>query len=173
MTVDKIVDGTALDNNLTSVANAIRTKGGTSGSLSFPSGFVSAINALGGGGGASFKKVGSITGMEWLSSGGTRPRYNYNGPSSVQLSENHVAGDMYVLKHTSGTGIADSFFYLNNTDITAAYQYSGFYNSSNTAQYISVILTGVVGSNTLSLSSGNSNFEKSGINADIYKIHIG
>lgn len=51
MAVDKIVDGTALDNNLTSVANAIRTKGGTSGSLSFPSGFVSAIGNLGGGGG--------------------------------------------------------------------------------------------------------------------------
>lgn len=50
MAVDKIVDGTALDNNLTSVANAIRTKGGTSGSLSFPSGFVSAIGNLGGGG---------------------------------------------------------------------------------------------------------------------------
>ncbi len=39
--------------DLTSVANAIRTKGGTSGQLSFPSGFVSAIQAIptGGGGG--------------------------------------------------------------------------------------------------------------------------
>ena len=34
------------DTDLTSVANAIRTKGGTSGNLTFPSGFVSAIGAI-------------------------------------------------------------------------------------------------------------------------------
>ena len=32
--------------DLTSVANAIRTKGGTNASLAFPSGFVSAINNM-------------------------------------------------------------------------------------------------------------------------------
>lgn len=36
----------ATDTDLTSVANAIRTKGGTSSSLSFPTGFVSAIQAI-------------------------------------------------------------------------------------------------------------------------------
>ena len=42
------------DTDLTSVANAIRTKGGTSAQLAFPSGFVSAIgNIPSGGGGAS------------------------------------------------------------------------------------------------------------------------
>ena len=41
-----IVDGS----DLTSVANTIRTKGGTSGSLSFPNGWSSAINAISGGG---------------------------------------------------------------------------------------------------------------------------
>ena len=35
--------------DLTAVANAIRTKGGTSEQLSFPNGFVSAIDGLGGG----------------------------------------------------------------------------------------------------------------------------
>lgn len=35
--------------DLTAVANAIRTKGGTSEQLSFPNGFVSAISGLGGG----------------------------------------------------------------------------------------------------------------------------
>lgn len=55
MSVDKLVDSTQLDSDLTSVANAIRTKGGTSASLAFPAGFVSAINAIsGGGGGLSF-----------------------------------------------------------------------------------------------------------------------
>lgn len=34
------------DTDLTSVANAIRTKSGTSGQLAFPSGFVSAVNSI-------------------------------------------------------------------------------------------------------------------------------
>ena len=46
MAIDKAVDSAALNSNLTSVANAIRQKGGTSGSLAFPSGFVTAIGNL-------------------------------------------------------------------------------------------------------------------------------
>lgn len=46
MSVDKLVDSTQLDSDLTSVANAIRTKGGTSAQLSFPSGFVNAVGAI-------------------------------------------------------------------------------------------------------------------------------
>lgn len=46
MAVDKLVDSTQLDADLTSVANAIRTKGGTSASLAFPADFVSAIGAI-------------------------------------------------------------------------------------------------------------------------------
>lgn len=51
MAVDKLVDSTQLDTDLTSVANAIRTKGGTSAQLAFPADFVSAIAAISGGGG--------------------------------------------------------------------------------------------------------------------------
>lgn len=40
------------DTDLIAVADAIRSKGGTSGSLSFPSGFVDAIGAISGGGGS-------------------------------------------------------------------------------------------------------------------------
>lgn len=46
MAVDKLVDSTQLDADLTSVANAIRTKGGTSGQLAFPNGFVSAVQNI-------------------------------------------------------------------------------------------------------------------------------
>ena len=46
MALDKLVDSTQLDSDLTSVANAIRTKGGTSASLAFPADFVSAIAAI-------------------------------------------------------------------------------------------------------------------------------
>jgi hypothetical protein len=51
MAVDKLVDSTQLDSDLTSVADAIRTKGGTNGSLAFPAGFVSAIEDIETGGG--------------------------------------------------------------------------------------------------------------------------
>ena len=53
MALDKLVDSTQLDSDLTSVANAIRTKGGTSAELAFPSGFVSAIQNIPTGGGGS------------------------------------------------------------------------------------------------------------------------
>lgn len=46
MAVDKAVDSAALESDLTSVANAIRAKGGTTGKLSFPDGYVSAVNAI-------------------------------------------------------------------------------------------------------------------------------
>lgn len=51
-----LVDGA----DLTSVANAIRTKGGTSADLAFPSGFVSAVQAIPtGGGGVSINDINS------------------------------------------------------------------------------------------------------------------
>lgn len=46
MGVLKLVDSTLLDSNLTSIANAIRTKGNTQSQLAFPNGFISAINNI-------------------------------------------------------------------------------------------------------------------------------
>ena len=54
MALDKLVDSTQLDADLTSVANAIRTKGGASASLAFPADFVSAIAAIPSGGGTDY-----------------------------------------------------------------------------------------------------------------------
>ena len=50
MAYDKAVDSAVLDAGLTSVADAIRQKGGTSASLAFPQGFVDAIGNISGGG---------------------------------------------------------------------------------------------------------------------------
>ena len=50
MAYDKVVDSTVLDAGLTQIASAIRAKTGTGGTLTFPSGFVSAIEGLSGGG---------------------------------------------------------------------------------------------------------------------------
>lgn len=64
MAADKLVDSTQLDTDLTSVANAIRTKGGTSAALAFPAEFVSAIEAIetgGGGGNGEYKKLYTLT----------------------------------------------------------------------------------------------------------------
>lgn len=46
MAYDKVIDSSVLDANLTSVANAIRSKGGSSASLAFPAGFINAISQI-------------------------------------------------------------------------------------------------------------------------------
>ena len=53
MAVDKLVDSAQLNADLTSVANAIRTRGGTSAQMAFPNGFVSAVEGIQAGGGTS------------------------------------------------------------------------------------------------------------------------
>ena len=50
MAVDKLVDSSQLNSDLTSVANAIRAKSGGSSQLAFPSGFVSEIGNIPSGG---------------------------------------------------------------------------------------------------------------------------
>lgn len=58
MALDKLVDSTQLNSDLTSIANAIRAKGGTSAQLAFPADFVSAIQAIETG---NFVKVSGMT----------------------------------------------------------------------------------------------------------------
>lgn len=64
MALDKLVDSAQLDSDLEDIADAIRTKGGTSASLAFPAGFISAIDAIptGGGGVPSLVASGTYTG---------------------------------------------------------------------------------------------------------------
>lgn len=82
MSVDKLVDSTQLDSDLTSVANAIRTKGGTSASLAFPADFVSAIAAIPSGGGVT-AATGEITIASDVGSPGTSENKLFPG---LQLS---------------------------------------------------------------------------------------
>ena len=51
MAIDKAIDSTEFDSKLTTVADAIRTAGGTTEPMSFPSGMVDAISSLSSGGG--------------------------------------------------------------------------------------------------------------------------
>lgn len=57
MALDKLVDSTQLDSDLTSVANAIRAKSGGSSQLAFPAGFVSEIQAIPSGGGITIDDI--------------------------------------------------------------------------------------------------------------------
>lgn len=61
MSVDKLVDSTQLNTDLTAVADAIRSKGGTSAPLAFPQGFVDAIEAIETGGSVAFTYDKTIT----------------------------------------------------------------------------------------------------------------
>lgn len=72
MSVDKLVDSTQLDAGLTSVANAIRTKGGTSAQLAFPADFVTAITAIPSGGGGTHDLPAGYTEYEYLEATGTQ-----------------------------------------------------------------------------------------------------
>lgn len=73
------------DNSLASVADAIRSKGGTSNALVFPDGFVSAISAIQTGGGAPSLQSKSVT----YTKNGTAtitPDEGYDGLSSVDVT---------------------------------------------------------------------------------------
>lgn len=57
MALDKVVDSAALDAGMTSVADAIRAKAGTTDMLVWPDGFAAAINAITTGGGEGGVKI--------------------------------------------------------------------------------------------------------------------
>jgi len=72
------------DTSLTSVADAIRTKGGTSSALEFPTGFVSAIENIPSGGGGTYQAKTGIT--PTTSSQTITPDSGYDALSSVQIN---------------------------------------------------------------------------------------
>ncbi len=94
MSLDKLVDSSQLDTDLTSVANAIRTKGGTSAQLAFPAGFVSAIQAIPTGGGG---------GSEVLLASGTYTESSTVNSMQIPVSCTGKATKVLVVKHTAPT----------------------------------------------------------------------
>lgn len=80
------------DTNLTAVADAIRTKGGTSASLSFPDGFVTAIGNISGGGSTLITKT--------ITSNGT---YNAEDDSADGYSQVSVSVTANPANYVSGS----------------------------------------------------------------------
>lgn len=113
---------TVSSEELTSIANAIRTKSGTSSSLVFPTGFVSAINGISTGSAVSLQSKTNITPTE--SSQTIEADSGYDGLSSVQI--NGISSS-YV-----GSGIArksSSDLTSSNLTVTAP---AGYYASAAT-----------------------------------------
>ena len=73
------------DTELTSIANAIRTKGGTQAQLTFPAGFVSAINAISTGGSSS-PEVAATT---YANNSGTKYSFSLNNMGAYQSSSSN------------------------------------------------------------------------------------
>lgn len=131
MALDKLVDSTQLDSDLTSVANAIRTKGGTSAALAFPADFVSAINAISGGGGTEITTAGDYT----INAGDTITM-------GSGLTGALTASGQRVLTNSWDftSGLVDSVGGLTVTLANGATQDSTGLTISNTTQYASIPL---------------------------------
>ena len=159
MAYDKVIDSSKLDSDLTSVADAIRSKGGTSEALAFPAGFVSAIEAIeaGGGGGG-----GEVTPPTTPTDGKTRVyihlEYGRTSPMLGVCPNGTVTvdwGDRTEPDTLTGTSTT-TVKWTPTHEYTAPGDYvialtvegtMGFYGNSNNNQY-SGILRYASGSNT-------------------------
>lgn len=120
MAYDKVIDSSVLDANLTSVANAIRSKGGTSASLAFPAGFVNAISAI---------KTGiTPTGTKTITENGTHDVTNY---ATAQVNVPEPEQNFLIIPITLSsayTGAAKEHTILSgNAFVKAHYADEGFF----------------------------------------------
>lgn len=99
MAVDKLVDSTQLESDLTSVANAIRAKTGGTADLAFPADFVSEIGSISGGGGLDWADVTEVTigantinNTNELSIYFTDYTYNYFVLTTAPTVQNQIVG---------------------------------------------------------------------------------
>ena len=150
MAFDKIIDSAVLNADLTTIANAIREKCGTSGSLSFPDGFVSAVTSIvtaAGGSGGNDSGSGSTDSGLKIASGEFIVSDNYDYTASVNSSSGYT-GNILIntglddidilllysdefLNRTADRPCFGGFLYINSffksTDNTS-FQYPSCYN---------------------------------------------
>lgn len=126
MAVDKLVDSTQLDTDLTSVANAIRAKSGGSSQLAFPAGFVSEIGNIPSGGGVT---VDGLFDGSWPTGDIT---------ITVAVSRTNVLSDASGIRKVtmtySGDGLSKNSVFIN----------------SGITEFVGLALTGIRGSTCFS-----------------------
>ena len=139
MAIDKSIDSAQLDADLASVADAIRTKGGTSAQLAFPSGFVSAVEAIetGAGGYApgDFANVGNPVGavsiQETITSGNAAGYeyglYRRTGITSVDMGDSTYIPDHFFARSSISS--------LKATKVSSVAGYA-FLSTSNLANIV-------------------------------------
>lgn len=139
MAYDKVVDSSALDADLTVVANAIKSKSGTTEKLSFPDGFVSALQGIqaGGGGDSSGVIIGSFTPAENTLSVtidiGSYPEHFLLYTNGDVLGNNLKIGNGLIIDRT----LPYVFFVSSNTS-GSAYNTAGQTTTYNDSQYFVV-----------------------------------
>lgn len=177
MAVDKLVDSSQLDSDLTSVANAIRTKGGTSASLAFPADFVSAIAAIPSGGGGSTSPLVSSTlsfSEATRSIQITLPHTVTNAVVQVEATASALTA-MYAETYSTYRFVSGIFFYptgdLDNGTKTS-YKYGSFerYRPSTATFYAQHGATVSVSGTTLTLTIDSGTLFKAG--ADVYTVKV-
>ncbi len=126
-----MADYIATDTELTTVADAIRTKGGTSAALEWPSGFAQAIADIPSGGGATLYRIGGIYGQAMFysvtidgtyynnTSTGVRMGYAPSGATvTVELGYDYIFTSEYgVTNVTTGAMLPLSTFTAGNKTI--------------------------------------------------------
>ena len=123
MSVDKLVDSSQLDTDLTSVANAIRTKGGTSAQLAFPAGFVSAVQAIPTGGGGSATHVQYTAASDATSTGaGGNSLAFYNTYVAPNIpSSGNVIVICFITNNSASGNYARAVFMCRDTKLRGSY----------------------------------------------------
>lgn len=116
MAMDKAVDSAVLDAGLTVIANAIREKGGTSGSLAFPDGMAAAIAAIEAGGGMPFYENILYTGeASYIDDGDGNYRVKFLTSGTLTV-KNDIVVDIFAVGGGGNGGAGDADYYQPATD---------------------------------------------------------
>lgn len=118
------------DTELTSIANAIRTKGGTNSNLTFPTGFVSAINDISTGGGG-----GTIT----LSGNCNYALYGDFGEYILQnftVATSDIIQGQYMFEYSTRSTIPFALNFATSTLARISFEYMFYY-----CQYLTTLPT--------------------------------
>jgi len=165
------MDYKVTDSELISIANAIRTKGGTSAQLEFPTEFVSAINDISGGGGGGVVQTyeGTSEPSSSLGSNGDIYFRRYELPSNINFVEYlQSSGTQYIdtgIKGSQSLSCEVKFVMLEPTAVLGATD-----NSSNTGSAMFAILqNSVSGYGCNDVSFYKNNFR---VFSDVNKVNV-